>query len=85
MHLQLYINKSILYKSTHLASSFSTFKTIRSLSLLSPIVVRKKVLTFLRDEKNRSFEAVVIGRIFSKEIFFKVSERLLEVIIKRIQ
>jgi len=69
------IEYTALYKSIQLASSFSTFKTIISLSLSSPIVVRKKVLTFLRDEKNRSFVAVEIGRVFKIEIIFEVSEK----------
>lgn len=60
-------------KSILLASSFSTAITIRSFNLLSPMVVRKYVFTLLRDEKNLSFEAVVIGSVFIIEIIFKVS------------
>jgi len=39
------------------------------------MVVRKYDLTLLSDEKNLSFDAIVIGKVFANEIIFKVSTK----------
>jgi len=41
------------------------------------MVVLKYDLTLLSDEKNLSFDAIVISKVFTNEIFFKVSTKVI--------